>query len=82
MVFPNGSIDPWHALGILKDLNEDTKALLINGTAHCADMYPQSAEDPQQLTDARLHIINALDLFLNDKIILMGSSDVFHSIHE
>lgn len=64
VVFPNCSIDPWHALGVLTDLNEDSKALLINGTAHCADMYPESDNDPQQLTDERNFIIKSLDNFL------------------
>jgi len=65
VVFPNGSIDPWHALGILKDLSPDSKALFINGTAHCADMYPDSDKDPQQLIEARNSIIGALGNFLD-----------------
>ena len=31
MVFPNGSIDPWHALGIVKDLSPDATAIFIQG---------------------------------------------------
>ena len=65
VIFPNGSIDPWHALGILKDLNEDSKAILINGTAHCADMYPESDKDPQELKNARIEIMSALGNFLS-----------------
>ena len=57
VIFPNGSIDPWHVLGILQDLNEDSRALLINGTAHCADMYPESDDDPPQLRNARIQIM-------------------------
>jgi len=64
VLFPNGSIDPWHALGVTKDLSPDSKALYINGTAHCADMYPQSDKDPKQLTDARNTIIKTLEEFL------------------
>lgn len=31
VVFPNGSIDPWHALGITADLSPDATAIFING---------------------------------------------------
>ncbi len=31
VVFPNGSIDPWHALGVTKDLSKEAPALYING---------------------------------------------------
>ncbi|CAG2119239.1 unnamed protein product [Medioppia subpectinata] len=67
VLFPNGSIDPWHALGVTKDLNQYSKALLINGTAHCADMYPESQKDPKELTEARNQIINTLNDFLTNE---------------
>jgi len=58
IVFPNGSIDPWHALGITKYGNgdQDAFAIFINGTAHCADQYPDSELDPPQLRAARVRI--------------------------
>ena len=56
IVFPNGSIDPWHALGITKSLSEDLVAIFITGTAHCANMYPARSSDPPGLTAARQHI--------------------------
>lgn len=62
IVFPNGSIDPWHALGIIDDstISSDSLPLYINGTAHCSDLYPDSDDDPPQLTQARLRIKNFL----------------------
>ena len=30
-VLPNGSIDPWHALGAIKNLSPDAEAIYING---------------------------------------------------
>ncbi|XP_012256835.2 putative serine protease K12H4.7 [Athalia rosae] len=53
VVFVHGSIDPWHALGITKSSNPRAPAIYINGTAHCANMYPKSENDPPQLTEAR-----------------------------
>lgn len=31
VVFPNGSIDPWHALGVLQDVNSEAPAVYIQG---------------------------------------------------
>lgn len=31
IVFPNGSIDPWHALGIVKDVSSTEQAVFIEG---------------------------------------------------
>ena len=31
IIFPNGSIDPWHALGILKDASSTEHAIYIEG---------------------------------------------------
>ena len=55
VVFVHGSFDPWHALGITED-NGPNRAILIPGTAHCANMYPASSDDPQQLVQARQQI--------------------------
>lgn len=31
IVFPNGSTDPWHALGVTKDITDDLPAVFIKG---------------------------------------------------
>lgn len=52
---PNGNVDPWHALGVPHgtDIGPKSAAVLIDGTAHCADMYPPRSRDLPGLTDAR-----------------------------
>lgn len=52
-VFVHGSIDPWHALGKITSSNPQVPAIYINGTAHCANMYPACKKDPQELIKAR-----------------------------
>ncbi|XP_071446706.1 putative serine protease K12H4.7 [Hetaerina americana] len=64
VVFVHGSIDPWHVLGITQSLSEDAQAILINGTAHCADMYPGSDRDMPQLIEAREKIKNLIGKWL------------------
>ncbi|XP_067948352.1 putative serine protease K12H4.7 [Watersipora subatra] len=65
IIWPNGSIDPWHALSITKDISEDATAIFINGTAHCANMYPESDDDLPALKQARLVIREKIGLWLN-----------------
>jgi hypothetical protein len=62
IVFPNGSVDPWHVLGITsgEEVSSNSKAVFINGTAHCADLYPDSESDPPELIEARIQIRNFL----------------------
>ena len=56
IVFPAGTIDPWHALGVTNTtvLPQPTEqALYMLGTAHCADLYAPANDDPASLTSAR-----------------------------
>jgi len=56
VVFVHGSVDPWHAMGVLESLTDDAPAIYITGTSHCADMYPDKDTDPEGLTQARVMI--------------------------
>jgi hypothetical protein len=56
VVFVHGTVDPWHAMGVLEDLSDAAPAIMINGTSHCNDMYPDRSSDPAGLTEARLRI--------------------------
>jgi len=56
VVFVHGTIDPWHAMGVLEDLSDTATAIYIEGTSHCADMYGDSPGDSEDLQDARLKI--------------------------
>jgi len=66
VVFPNGSTDPWHALGITIDLGPTSPAIFIMDAAHCANMYPDSPSDTPQLKSARLKIRNLIGQWLKE----------------
>ncbi|CAJ0962282.1 unnamed protein product, partial [Mesorhabditis belari] len=67
VVFPNGSIDPWVSLGKLTpNKDNDVDAFIIEGTAHCADMYPWRDSDLQSLKDGRKRIHDNLERWIND----------------
>jgi hypothetical protein len=64
ILFPSGTIDPWHALGITNSTGTDSRSespVYILGTAHCADMYAPSASDPPSLVQARKDIASQVD---------------------
>nr|XP_012604940.1 putative serine protease K12H4.7 isoform X2 [Microcebus murinus] len=66
IVFANGSIDPWHALGVIKDISEDLLAVYIEGEAHCANLYPAQNNDSVELTHAREKIFEFLQKWLTN----------------
>ena len=66
VVFVHGSLDPWHALGITNDLSPSSRAILIPGTAHCANLYPPSEDDPEPLTEARTKIGNLIASWIQE----------------
>ncbi|KAK6013392.1 hypothetical protein OSTOST_21294, partial [Ostertagia ostertagi] len=65
VVIPNGSLDPWHALGKYTSNDPSVVWYLVNGTAHCADMYPPRAQDPPGLTVVRKLIPQNIDVWLS-----------------
>lgn len=66
IVFTNGSVDPWHALGNIEDFDENMPVYYIKGTAHCADLYKETAEDFPELTEARTKTWEKLSKWLDE----------------
>ncbi|KAK6018016.1 hypothetical protein OSTOST_16450 [Ostertagia ostertagi] len=64
IILPNGNIDPWHALGKLNSTTSTIIPVVIDGTAHCADMYATSLSDPASMTAARKTISTQLQQWL------------------
>ncbi|XP_055844315.1 putative serine protease K12H4.7 [Episyrphus balteatus] len=65
VLYVHGSIDPWHALGLITSSNPNTPTLYIEGTAHCANMYEPSANDLPSLVAARKKIQNYIENILS-----------------
>lgn len=57
IVFPSGTVDPWHALGVTNTTGnmaqKSEQQVYIEGTAHCKDLYAPASSDPPSLTFAR-----------------------------
>jgi hypothetical protein len=52
IAFVNGNIDPWHSLSITADVSNTLKAIYIDGTAHCRNVYQINSNSPQPLVEA------------------------------
>ncbi|EFN78126.1 Putative serine protease K12H4.7 [Harpegnathos saltator] len=66
VVHVHGSVDPWHVLGITKSSNPQAPAIYIDGTAHCAILYPSSEKDPPQLKQARIVVKGLIKQWLDN----------------
>lgn len=64
IVFPNGSVDPWHALGVIADISPSVTAIFMHGTAHCANMYQPNPTDLETLKQARIKISDTIGKWL------------------
>ena len=53
VIFSNGQLDPWHSGGITFDLNDQTKTILIQDSAHHCDLREPNEADPVSLVEAR-----------------------------
>ncbi|CAD5235190.1 unnamed protein product [Bursaphelenchus xylophilus] len=66
VVIPNGSIDPWSALGTYVN-GPSQYSYLIEGAAHCADMSPPGRNDVPGLAHIRSVIFEKLQEWIKDK---------------
>jgi len=68
IVFSNGSVDPWHALGFTSDTPYPDRipVFYIKGTAHCGDLYATSKNDLPSLTFAREQTWKYIAKWLNE----------------
>lgn len=66
VVFVNGLVDPWRELSVLKaDPSNPTVILIvIPETSHCADLGSDDVADSQNLKNARMQVVKAIEQFL------------------
>lgn len=65
IILPNGNVDPWHNLGVADPRNNLETAIFMTDTAHCADLYPASPNDPTDLTETRTREVNMIKSWLS-----------------
>lgn len=64
VVYVHGSLDPWHAVGLLETTNPDSPVIYIEGTSHCANMYEDIGDDLSQLIAAKNEVDRLIGVWL------------------
>jgi len=65
IVFVRGLVDPWSSLcNSNSNLTASLPSYHLNSGAHCSDLYPPRANDPGELTQVRLFIVQNLKKWL------------------
>lgn len=49
----NGLLDPWSGGGVLKDMSDSLRAIVLPKGAHHLDLRASQPDDPPQLTQVR-----------------------------
>ncbi|XP_053671932.1 putative serine protease K12H4.7 [Anopheles nili] len=62
--FTQGQLDPWRAMGIQQDLNDQSPAVVIPGASHCADLSSISAQDSDEMQAAKRKILELVKKWL------------------
>lgn len=60
-----GTIDPWHALGLVNSTNPLSPSILVNGASHCADMYEIGTADFEELQNAKRSVLEQVQNWLD-----------------
>ncbi|XP_074048644.1 putative serine protease K12H4.7 isoform X2 [Macrotis lagotis] len=67
ILFPNGDLDPWHALSINSRRKRNLVGISIKNSSHCEAMSENDKDDPQNLENARHFIFRTLFRWLKWK---------------
>ncbi|XP_053668609.1 putative serine protease K12H4.7 [Anopheles marshallii] len=62
--FTQGQLDPWRAMGIQADLNDQSPGVVIPGASHCADLSSISAADSAEMRAAKEKILELVKKWL------------------
>lgn len=64
IMYPNGQIDPWHALGVLTAPNAQEPTLMVEGASHHFWTHPSLPTDSEFVVQARQTIWDQVDAWL------------------
>ncbi|CAM9504375.1 unnamed protein product [Pylaiella littoralis] len=66
VIFPNGSIDPWHALGVLESPMPELPVIYVEGASHHFWTHPSKPTDSSDVAKARMEIWKQVTEWLDE----------------
>ncbi|XP_025829710.1 putative serine protease K12H4.7 [Agrilus planipennis] len=66
LISVHGSVDPWHPMGVLRDLHSTALSFLVQGSSHCADLRSASNSDSEQIRQTKLTIRTTIARWLDE----------------
>ncbi|XP_025829655.1 putative serine protease K12H4.7 [Agrilus planipennis] len=66
LISVHGSVDPWHPVGLLKDLHSTALGFVVQGSSHCADLNSASDIDSEQIKQTKLTIRTTIAKWLDE----------------
>jgi len=54
VIFSTGALDPWRYGCITKEINKQTKVIVIEDGAHCTELAEPDENDPISVKEARI----------------------------
>lgn len=67
ILYPNGEIDPWSALGVLSSPNDQEPVLWVKAASHHFWTHPSLETDDIYTREARVAIWDQVDAWLAEK---------------
>lgn len=69
VLFINGDVDPWSALGLLNSTDRELPAVVVPGASHHAWTHSIRATDSKEIADARETIYSTVTCWLGDQYL-------------
>jgi hypothetical protein len=60
----HGEYDPWSALGVLEDINEDSPVVILPGETHCSDLNSISEFDTPEMRASKERLFELIKKWL------------------
>eukprot|EP00754_Rhynchopus_humris_P043844 Rhum_TRINITY_DN3565_c0_g1::Rhum_TRINITY_DN3565_c0_g1_i1::g.11297::m.11297 len=67
VLYPNGEVDPWKSLSVLKSPSKGIPTLMVPGASHHAWTHPSQPDDQKSVIAARQTIRNYVKQFLGEE---------------
>ncbi|XP_026479923.1 putative serine protease K12H4.7 [Ctenocephalides felis] len=66
VIFTHGTVDPWHSIGLLEEVNPESPVIVVKGTSHCKDLQSISSADSAEMKAAKKRVLELVAKWLSE----------------